>query len=71
MPSQEQGRFDEASRALAAVLDRVDPELRAAASDVDRTLLAWSMSLSPLERLRASSRAAAALGRFRRVGGDD
>lgn len=46
---------------------RVDPEVIAAVADVDRTLLRETLALSPLERLRACSRAARGLARFRRV----
>lgn len=46
---------------------RVDPEVIAAVADVDRTLLREALALSPLERLRACSRAAHGLARFRRV----
>lgn len=44
-----------------------DPELRQARLEVDRSLLRWSKSLSPMDRLRACSNATRALDRFRRV----
>jgi hypothetical protein len=44
-----------------------DPVLVAAADEVDTTLIEWALSMSPLERLRASSRAARALTGWRRV----
>lgn len=43
-----------------------DTALQAAAAEVDRTLIRWMLSLTPLERLRASTNAARALYRFRR-----
>ena len=69
MPSRDQHRREPATTKsqIQQILDGLDPLLREAASDVDPTLLAWSLSLSPLERLRVSSRAASTLGRFRRV----
>ncbi len=41
-------------------------ELRAASRDVDRTLIAWSLSLSPLQRARAATKALKALNRYSR-----
>lgn len=57
----------EASEPEQGARVQVDADLREASEDVDATLLAWSLSLSPLERLRAASRAASALGKFRHV----
>ena len=48
-------------------LARVDPELLEAAKDVDRSLLRWMLSLSPLQRLDAASKAARGLAGFRHV----
>jgi hypothetical protein len=45
----------------------LDPLILAASKEVDDTLLAWALSLSPRERLRACSSATAALGRFANV----
>lgn len=42
-------------------------ELERASFEVDQTLLGWSLSLSLRERLRAATRTARMLGRFRRV----
>jgi len=39
----------------------VDDLVREAAREVDRTLIQWALSLSPLDRLRASMRSAASL----------
>lgn len=46
-------------------VERVDPDVARAIADVDRTLLTECLRLSPLDRLRACSGAARALGRFR------
>ena len=43
------------------------PELLAAADEVDTTLIDWALSLTPLDRLRACSRATRALAGWRRV----
>jgi hypothetical protein len=62
--------MDDARRRAAEALGMVAaeaPELLAAAADVDRTLLAWSLSLGLRERLQACSNATRALARFRRV----
>jgi len=57
----------QASVPLPAPLASIDADLLEAVEDVDPTLLAWSLSLSPLERLRAATRAASTLAKFRRV----
>jgi hypothetical protein len=46
----------------------VDELVRQAARDVDRTLIQWALSLSPLDRLRASVRSAASLQALRDAG---
>lgn len=46
---------------------RADPVSLCAVAEVDRTLIAWALGLSPRERLRAAVRAGRALGRFHRV----
>lgn len=61
MPASPAPTVDELERAIAAD----DPELVEAAREIDRTLLRWSLSLTPLERLRACSQAAATLARLR------
>lgn len=43
-----------------------DPEVVEASYEVDRTLLRWSLELSPLERLRACTRVTHALDGLRR-----
>ena len=43
----------------------VDPEVRAAIDDVDRTLIALSLERSPWNRLRSASRMAQTLARLR------
>jgi phage gp36-like protein len=46
----------------------IDPALVRAAAEVDRSLLRDALARSPLERLRAASRACAALARYTRHG---
>ena len=48
-------------------LNGIDRELLQASRDVDRSLLRWYLTLSPMQRLEASSSAAAGLYAFRRV----
>ncbi|MHC4849522.1 MAG: hypothetical protein ACYTEG_13845 [Planctomycetota bacterium] len=43
-------------------------DLERASHEVDRTLIRWALSLTPRERLRAATRTARMLGRFRRAG---
>lgn len=43
----------------------VDPKIRAAVQDIDQSLLDWSLSLTPLERLRCASNAMRTLNRFK------
>lgn len=50
---------------IEALIEAVDPEVRAAIDDVDRTLIALSLEQSPWERLRSASRAAQMLTRIR------
>ncbi len=52
---------------LRALVDKADPLLVRAVDDVDIALLQWGLSLSPWERLRASSGALSFLSTFRRV----
>jgi hypothetical protein len=56
---------------IEAELARRHPLLVAAASEVDTTLIDWALSLTPLERLRACSRAARALTGWRRAPSND
>ncbi len=44
-----------------------DPELVEASYEIDRTLLRWSLGLTPLERLRACTQATNTLERLRRA----
>ena len=46
---------------IEAMLAERNPELLAAADEIDQTLIDWSLSLSPWDRLRACSRATRAL----------
>jgi hypothetical protein len=45
----------------------IDPLLIEASKDVDRSLLQWSLSLTPRQRLQACTRATRALSKFKRV----
>jgi hypothetical protein len=51
--------------ALEALIEALDPEVRAAIDDVDRSLIALSLQQSPWERLRSASRMAQTLARIR------
>jgi hypothetical protein len=53
-------------RAQEALLER-DPELARLYREVDRSLIRWSLTLSPLERVKALSLRTRALKRFKRV----
>jgi hypothetical protein len=50
---------------LEALIEALDPEVRAAIDDVDRTLIALSLQQSPWERLGAASQMAQVLARIR------
>ena len=49
---------------IAALVESLDPEIREAIDDVDRTLIALSLQQSPWDRLRSASRMAQALARI-------
>lgn len=57
--------MDDPSATLAKLIANLDPEVRAAIEDVDRTLIQLSLEQSPWNRLRSASRMAQALGKFR------
>jgi hypothetical protein len=46
-------------------MDALDPEVREAVNDVDRTLIHLSLQQSPWDRLRSASRMAQTLARIR------
>jgi hypothetical protein len=50
---------------IEALIEALDPEVRAAIDDVDRTLIALSLQQSPWDRLRSASRMAQTLIRIR------
>lgn len=58
----------------AAELERTiaeqDPDLTKASYEIDRTLLRWSLGLTPIERLRACTQATSTLERLRRASPD-
>lgn len=51
--------------ALAALIESLDPDVRDAIGDVDRTLIELSLQQSPWDRLRSASRMAQTLARLR------
>jgi len=50
---------------IDALIEALDPEVRAAIDDVDRTLIVMSLQQSPWERLGAASQMAQVLARIR------
>jgi hypothetical protein len=52
---------------LRDLVETADPLMLEAVGDVDLTLIRWGLSLSPWERLRASSGALGFLSSFRRA----
>jgi hypothetical protein len=54
-----------AAPTIDELIAAVDPEVRAAIDDVDRTLIALSLEQSPWNRLRSASRMAQTLARLR------
>ena len=64
MSSQRVTAAESTTRQPAAAFD---PLVLQAVADVDQGLLHWSLQLSPRERLRACSRAAATIARLRRA----
>lgn len=54
-----------ATPTIAALIEALDPEVRAAIADVDRTLIALALQQSPWDRLRSASRMAQTLARIR------
>ena len=54
---------------LQAAIDEVlrDPEMVRLVAEVDRSLLAWTASLSPFDRVRVANERLRAIRRFRRV----
>ncbi len=56
---------EDSSARLAILVANLDPEVRAAIDDVDRTLIVLTLEQSPWNRLRSASRMAQTLGRFR------
>jgi hypothetical protein len=54
---------------LQAAIDEAlrDPEMVRLVAEVDRSLLAWTASLSPFERVRVANERLRAIRRFQRV----
>jgi hypothetical protein len=49
---------------LAALIEALDPEVRGAIADVDRTLIELALCQSPWDRLRSATRMAQTLARI-------
>jgi hypothetical protein len=49
---------------IEALIEALDPEVRAAIDDVDRTLIALSLQQSPWSRLKSATRMAQTLARI-------
>lgn len=49
---------------IAALIEALDPDVRAAIADVDETLIDLSLQQSPWDRLRSASRMAQTLARM-------
>ena len=54
------------SRRLDTLVASLDPDVRDAVADVDRSLIHLSLAQSPRDRLRSASNMARTLARFRR-----
>jgi hypothetical protein len=65
MAAQGPGAPREGRPTLAALIEALDPEVRAAIDDVDRTLIELSLAQSPWDRLTSASRMAQYLARIR------
>lgn len=50
---------------IEALIEALDPDVREAIADVDRTLIELTLQQSPWDRLRSASRTAQALARIR------
>jgi hypothetical protein len=53
------------ARTIEELIAALDPEVRAAIDDVDRTLIELSLAQTPWNRLRSASRMAQYLGKLR------
>lgn len=67
MVAQASGAPPAETPTIEALIEALDPEVRAAIDDVDRTLIVLSLQQSPLSRLRSATRMAQTLGRLRRA----
>jgi len=59
--------LDRNDPAIARLVAELDPEVIAAAEEVDRSLIRELLALSPFERVDRAARAAAMLQRYRRA----
>jgi hypothetical protein len=65
MAAQDRGATPAEEPTLAELIEALDPEVRAAIDDVDRTLIELSLQQSPWDRLTSASRMAQYLARIR------
>jgi hypothetical protein len=59
--------LDRSDPTIARLVAELDPDVIAAAEEVDRSLIRDLLALSPLERLDRAARTAAMLERYHRV----
>lgn len=62
MVAQASGAPPAEAPTIEALIESLDPEVRAMIADVDRTLIALSLQQSPWSRLRSATRMAQTLG---------
>lgn len=56
---------------LSALIEALDPDVREAIGDVDRSLIRLTLEMSPWERLRSAGEMAQTLASYRREGASD
>jgi hypothetical protein len=67
MAAQASGAPPAEAPTIEALIEALDPEIRVAIDDMDRTLITLSLQQSPWSRLRSATRMAQTLGRLRRA----
>lgn len=65
MTARASGELSAEAPTIEALIEALDPEVRAAIDDVDRTLIALSLEQSPWSRLRSATRMAQTVVRIR------
>ena len=63
MAARPAGASPSGAPTIEVLIEALDPEVRAAIDDVDRTLIALALQQSPWDRLRSASRMAQTLAR--------